>query len=72
MRTHKKVHSLYRIASRESGFQMTVLIWIAIALMIVIFVLSHGQKTWSDLTATRLSVVLWVLLGVFAIAKACG
>jgi hypothetical protein len=51
---------------------MKVLIWIAPVLIVLVFVFSHGEKRWSENTAGRLSLVLFAVLAVIAIAKGCG
>jgi hypothetical protein len=51
---------------------MKLLAWSAIALIIVVFVLSHGERRWSDNAAGRLTLVLLFVMAVLAIAKGCG
>ena len=50
---------------------MKLLVWIALALIVLVFLFSHGEKRWSDNTAARLSLILFGVLAVMAIARAC-
>lgn len=51
---------------------MTLLIWIAIALILVIFGLSHVEKMWANVTAGKFAMALFVVLVLLAVAKTCG
>jgi len=51
---------------------MTVLIWIAIGLMLLIFGFMHVEKPWADNTWGRIAIALFVVLGLLAVARTCG
>jgi len=51
---------------------MTIVIWLALGLMIVIFVLTHVEKRWADNSAARIALGLFAILGVLTVLRACG